>query len=162
MLLRPLEQWICDHCGEIIESPEQGFLEWIRDENDKRYDFKIVHHAPYSPRRPSGHCYHHDDISGRQDLPLKHFVGGEGSAHLLSFLDVGPYHEEDYPGPRVRDIREFVELMRRLTIPYYEEARLYWGRAMDDGFFGGASEVAMYHTENMKIIVERYGEPPEP
>lgn len=31
MELQPLKQWICDTCGEIIEAPHDGWLEWVTD-----------------------------------------------------------------------------------------------------------------------------------
>jgi len=34
MRLRPLKQFICDCCNEIIEQPEQGYLEWLADYKD--------------------------------------------------------------------------------------------------------------------------------
>ena len=46
--------------------------------------------------------------------------------------------------------------MRRLTIPYYEEARLYWSRAEADGFFDGANEVWLYMPHNLEALIERY------
>ena len=40
---------------------------------------------------------------------LEEFIGQNGMVMLLSFLDIGPYLEADYQGPRVKDMREFVE-----------------------------------------------------
>ena len=40
MRLRPLEQFICDECGELIEKLEDGWLEWIDD-------CKNPIHSPY-------------------------------------------------------------------------------------------------------------------
>ena len=43
MKLIPLKQWICDTCGEIINSPEQGYFQF--NVTDKKIDyFIIVHH----------------------------------------------------------------------------------------------------------------------
>lgn len=109
-MLKPLKQWICDTCGEIIESPEHGWLEWQQDENSKAFDFRIVHHVTYSPHRPDGNCYQSDELHNH----LTRFVGENGFASLLCFLDPGHHIRPDYAGPRVSDMRGFVELIRRL------------------------------------------------
>ena len=156
-MLEPLKQFVCDYCGEIIDSPREGWIEWITEYGDDgrryAYGFKIVHHAVYSPRRPKD-CYHYTDSEGRSDMHLGHVMN---MGYLLHFLDVGPYHEPEYLGPSVRDVREFVEIMRRLTTPYYEEARLYWEKALADGFFSGASPVWIYQPETLKSLIELYG-----
>ena len=134
MKLEPLEQWICDACGEVIETPGDGYLEWLSGDDHKAHSFRIVHHAPKSPRKPGGDCYAYTKASGRMDLDLDAHVGPSGLPHLLTFLDAGEYHQRDYQGPEVRNVREWVELFRRLQLPYYEEARLYWGRAREAGY----------------------------
>lgn len=159
MKLKSLEQFICDYCGGIIEKPEEGWLEWITEYDKERgtyiaHGYRIVHHAMFSPRK-SGNCYHYANHLGCSDMYLHQMMN---MSRLLSFLDAGPYHEPDYKGPRVRDLRGFVEIVRRLTIPYYEEARLYWGRALADGFFEGANPVWIYLPETLKSLIERYEE----
>ena len=69
--LKPLQQWLCDECGEVIEEPAHGYLEWLQDDSHKAYGFRIVHHAPRSPRRPSGgDCYRYTDHYGRSSSDL--------------------------------------------------------------------------------------------
>jgi hypothetical protein len=54
--LKPLEQFICDYCGYVINSIEDGWVEWlteITEDGFREHGFKIVHHAPSSPRRES-------------------------------------------------------------------------------------------------------------
>ena len=157
MKLNVLKQWICDNCGEIINSPADGYVEWLVDENLKIYSFKIVHHAPSSPNYPRSNCYFYDGNVKKCDMSLEDFVGTIGLTKLLTFLDYGPIHDEDFKfSPRVKSIREFVELTRRLIIPYYEEARLYWQIALEDGFFNGANEVYIYLPDTLKDIILKY------
>lgn len=161
-MLEPLNQFICDYCDQIIQQPEQGWIEWLMDRADrKKYGFKVVHHAAYSPLRTEGernkNCYHYARHPGRMDDHLDHFLNNR-IANLLSFLDVGPYLEPEYSSPSVKDLREFVEIMRRLAIPYYEEARLYWSLAAYDGYFEGASESWLYLESTLKDIISTYGE----
>jgi NAD-dependent dihydropyrimidine dehydrogenase PreA subunit len=153
-MLKSLEQWICDRCGQVIEEPNQGSVEWIDDsKTHKASGFKIVHQSSYAPH-DNGECYHYSDHPGR----LEEFIGQNGMVMLLSFLDIGPYLEADYQGPRVKDMREFVEFTRRLTVPYYEEARLYWNQAEQDGLFDGANEISLYLPRTLEQIVRDYGE----
>src|SRR6476660_5290389 len=157
-MLKSLEQWICDRCGQVIEEPNQGSVEWIDDsKTHKASGFKIVHQPSYAPH-DNGECYHYSDHPGRLEDRLEEFIGQNGMVMLLSFLDIGPYLEADYQGPRVKDMREFVEFTRRLTVPYYEEARLYWNQAEQDGLFDGANEISLYLPRTLEQIVRDYGE----
>lgn len=79
-------------------------------------------------------------------------------AELLQFIDVGQYHEPDFAGPHASDLREWSELVRRLTIPHYEQARLYWSRAQEDGYFDGANEILIYTQGFLKKLIEKYGD----
>jgi hypothetical protein len=157
MRLKPLQQWICDECGELIKEPRHGYLEWLSGADHKAHGFRIVHHAPRSPRKPEADCYRYARQAGRRDLDLDWFTGTAGIPGLLRFLDVGPYHEPTYRGPEVLDIREWTELFRRLHLPYYEEARLHWEDALRDGFFDEANEVWVYLPETLKKLIEKYG-----
>lgn len=166
-MLKPLQQWVCDSCGEIILAADQGYLEWLteRDEQAGLYrarGLRIVHHAPHSPRFVRGqigaNCYFYEGQAGESDIELSRFVGPAGMTYLIAkFLDVGPELEEEYRGPPVFDMRELVEIMRRLYIPYYEEARLYWDEARADGCFVDSNEVSLYHPDGLRALVERYG-----
>lgn len=157
MELVPLRQWMCDTCGEIIESADDGYLEWVRDDENRAYDFRIVHRLSKSPRREhsAGGCYQHGSPYRRQDASLDTFLGEDVLAHLLAFLDLGQIDPED-TGPHVQSTRELVELVRRLMLPHYEEARLHWSDAQRDGFFDGANEVSPYSQRLLRSIVENY------
>ena len=54
----------------------------------------------------------------RTDPHVTASLGPERLAYLLSMLDPGPDLE-----PEVRSVPEWVELVRRLHVPGYEEAR---------------------------------------
>ncbi len=157
MRLQPLKQWICDYCHETIHSPKEGYLEWIEDSNSKYYGFKIVHHYLHSPKQETRYrkgCYHYDIKS---DTSLESVVGPEGIVMLLSLIDFGPYHNQDYICPSIKNFREFVEIFRRLHIPYYEEARLYWEKALEDNYFESANEIWIYLPENLENLIKKYG-----
>lgn len=154
MKLIPLKQWICDECGELIEKPEDGYIQFHYDENNDCDDIIIVHHYPKSPlkdKRKDG-CYRY-----RFDLDLKSHLGEDGIAWMLSLLDWGPHIEREFKRLRTINIRKWVETFRRLHTPYYEEARLYWDLAEQDGYFDGANEVWPYIPDNLKTLIDRYG-----
>ena len=168
MILEPMKRWICDSCRQMIERPEHGWLEWVVDnDSGKNSGFRIVHHIAHSPRGPDGTCYRY----GRQyeeshpkvmtmDVPLHDVLGNDGEMslpYLLSMVDPGPYRNDPYTGPRVDDFRGWVEIVRRLTIPNYEEARANMGRAAQDGLFDGESEPGIYSPEMLRQVIERYG-----
>ena len=167
MKLEPLKQWICDECGEVIEKPEDGWIEWITDsKNDMKVSgFRIVHHSTKSPIRkkhgePRGpSCYGYDGDVGRSDLPLKDMVGQLGMARMLSMLDVGVILDPEAEGKmRVGDMRSWTETFRRLFMPYYEEARLCFDAAERDGYYSDANEISPFTANSLKTVIEEYGD----
>jgi len=152
-MLKPLQQWICDSCGEIINSPKQGYVEWM-ETRGKVHGFRIVHHALYSPYRYRNDCYYKDDESGG-DCSVRDLIGIRGLVNLTSWIDVGEWHDPQYSGPRVRDLREWTTLFRRLFIPYYEEAR-HCTDGLRDELGGAANAVGLYLPETLKRIIEEH------
>lgn len=147
-MLEPLQQFLCDTCRNVILCPSDGWAEWVTD-TDCAHSFHIVHHKSASPRRDG--CYQHHDRGWHLDEFMK-----DGMIRYLGFLDVGRYHEPEYGGPRVRDMREFVEFLRRLSVPYYEEARQYWSQGIADGAFEGLSETNVYEEGFLKELIRWY------
>ena len=145
MRLKPLEQWVCDECGQMIDEAEDGWLEWktYRSGGAKYGDFRIVHNTAGSPRYPYGDCYRRSYVFGSH---LKRYCGLDGLARLLAMFQL------------VEKPDEIVEIIRRLHIPHYEEARLYWERAKEDGFFAGTSADAVwpYLPDTLKALIELY------
>jgi hypothetical protein len=142
MKLRPLEQFICDECGGLIEKLEDGWLEWLSPPNKPVHGFRIVHSAEKSPRSKSGwHCYYPDG-PGASDNHLNNFAGPDGLALLLSFLEM----DLGYP-------KELADITRRIHVPHYEEARQYLEKALDDGFLSSRD----YSQADLKRVIEQYG-----
>jgi hypothetical protein len=147
--LRPLEQWSCDTCKQLIQEPKHGYVEWHSAHDAVGpHGFLIVHHAPRSPRQPHGKCYQYDDSFDQHTLELPYFLGTEGIVLLLSLIDVGRVHDPDRNQRPAGDLREFAEFFRRLQLPYYEEARHYFERAYRDGYLDGANEVLVYQPDS--------------
>jgi hypothetical protein len=152
MRLEPLKQWICDTCGQVIERPEDGYVQFNRDDDGVIDDFTIVHHLSASPLKNStkNGCYKYDFDNG-----LEYFLGYDGLVRLHSLLDAGKYHQPEYE-VSVSNIRKWSETYKRLHLPYYEEARMYFERTKADGYFEDANEIYCYKPENLKAMIERY------
>lgn len=147
--MKPLEQFICDTCHSLIEKPEDGWLEWLDDNTAGVHSFRIVHHKPT--------CHQHTADRNVKDNHLNYFAGSENLPNLYKFLDPGyRYNRDLQPVANGLQIAEFTELLRRLTIPHYEEARLYFDQAEQDGLFDGANEVSPYKQDILKQIIHNY------
>jgi len=163
-MLTPLNEFICDNCGQVIKNPTEGILEWISefDSTHKTYigrDFKILHHNSTSPLKKSNGrgCSVHFAERGLSDVGLEMLLNKDyGMGYLISLLDPGKIHCANYTIPLVKDIREYVELVRRLTIPHFEEARLYWTEALNDQYFSGDNEINVYTVSKLKSLIEKY------
>jgi hypothetical protein len=102
-------------------------------------------------------CHQHTDAPDRSDMRLHEFLGTEGLQYFLSMLDVGSLLDpsgDHMPTPP--EMRSFVDTVRRLHIPYYEEARRYFSEADADGYFSNQNEVSVFLPETCKAIIERY------
>jgi hypothetical protein len=83
------------------------------------------------------------------------FLGADGLQALLAFLDAGPLLAPDGPPQDgVADIRNYVDTVRRLHIPHYEEARRYFDRARQD--LSDENEVSIFLPRRCRAIIERY------
>lgn len=74
------------------------------------------------------------------------YLGPDGLVSLLSFFD---YKD-------LKDPKEFIEIIRRLHVEYYEEARQYWPVAEEDYFFADANEVWPYLRKTSLRIIRDY------
>lgn len=116
-------QWICDTCGSLIQSPEDGFVELILDDDSKIVGATVVHRlvkSPYKDSKPSKGCYFGTGV----DYELAHLVGPDGLSLLLNFLAPNEHGkrqvlQELHPN----HVSEWVTLIRRLHIPHYDESR---------------------------------------
>jgi hypothetical protein len=143
MKLKPLHQFICDECGQLIEKVEDGWLEWLKPPEKPVHGFRIVHVAGASPRfHQGGNCYYPESYRA-SDNHLNYFAGPDGLALLLSFT-------EWYLG----DPKELAEIIRRTHVPHYEEARQYLDKAYGDGFISSSRD---YSQEDLKKVIEEYG-----
>jgi hypothetical protein len=148
MKLLPLHQFKCDACGQIIARPEVGWVEWLAGptRGTKAHGFRIVH--------TSNRCQYPN--SGRvQGTYLTHLLGSDGLATLLILVAPGGRTGNREDG--VESLEEWADLVRRLQIPYYEEARQYWSDVEAGGYFEDPSAPARYSQAMLRDILLQYG-----
>lgn len=148
MKLLPLSQWKCDACGRIIERPEVGWVEWMAGptRGTKAHAFRIVHNSSRCQYPSTGRVH---------DIHLVHLLGPDGLVTLLALLVPGGQTGNREEG--VAGLDEWAELVRRLHVPHYEEARQYWADADADGYFTGLAERALYSQPTLLHILSKYG-----
>jgi|SRR5690349_17204815 len=111
-MIAPLTRWTCDTCGQEVSGTDGALT--FRCESDEpflAYQFRIVHAV---------RCQRGGDDTVTEDLHT--YLGDDGLTRLLAHLTAGPARACE-AGLAVRDIDEFVDLIRRLHTPYYEQAR---------------------------------------
>jgi hypothetical protein len=121
--------WICDTCGELIENPEDGVLQYLARTGEagmQGRDPIIVHHATKSPRVGRSGCYHNQDLEFRKDksvlsdMTLDRLTGLDGLVRLLTLSECN-----QLPSP------ELNRIIMRLHVPGYEQARRYFDAALN-------------------------------
>jgi hypothetical protein len=140
----PLKTWYCDTCGEKIAHPSKGYVIWKNSPERKAHGFKIIH---------QGKC---DQDDHHASSALTDFLGPDGLAKLLSHLSVGPFKG----GGRsdVKDLDEYVDFIRRVQSPYYEEARKYFDNHDVAEAYADANEVLPYLQNQLKSIAAENSE----
>jgi hypothetical protein len=115
--------WVCDICGDEIPEPGVGLITWLKSDDRPMYDFKIVH-KNIEPWR----CWDRAEAFGhRASYELYDGLGLDGLTTLLSWLTYGPVDGGGHPDVAPQDLDGYVDLVRRLQLPYYEQARLRFG-----------------------------------
>jgi hypothetical protein len=147
-----LRTWTCDTCGELVTSARNdGLVVWCSNDALQYFGFKIVHKTMKSDPEPK-RC----DPGGAEgytiSLDLERFLGASGLAMMLSWLSAGPLKGDG--GIQVADMDEYVDLVRRVQTPYYEEARPRFGDEKTRHWLGDANEYYPYLPEMLQRIAE--------
>lgn len=141
---KPLTRWYCDQCGEPVTA-EDGYVIW--DSQGTAHDFRIIHQS---------RC---DDERLHSSTALKRLLGPDGLTHLLAWISYGPLKpgpESPRTTPNVADLDEYVDLIRRLQVPYYEEARRRFQHPDLQDNTSDWNEVSPYLTEELQGFIRRY------
>lgn len=136
----PLKQWVCDKCEGIIKAPDEGLLEWVTDHKGKNLGYRIVHQLC---------CYKRRELRKRDTtdhVQLEELTGSKGLITLIEMLE-----KEEY-----LDRAEFKDMIRRIHVEYYEEARLYWSRALQDGVIRDVHKLTNFYPDVSLSIIHQY------
>lgn len=144
--------WTCDNCGEPVRRVEDGYVEWMmvgRKHPRTGRGLRLVHHQPASPHAPEGSCYHNEEREHRQDavfyqsMHLSAFLGTDGLMVLLSMLAEGELPKS-----------EVLELIKRLHIPGYEQARFHFDEAIAEGVFEPNTPKGYYWQHDIQAVLD--------
>jgi hypothetical protein len=144
--LKPLEAWICDKCGKVTDV-KNGYLKWLSPDGRGRHSFEVIHNIG---------CHENGPTLDEAGNHLEYFIGVDGLQCLLSMLDVGVVLDPLSNSSRPPDLRSFTDTVRRLHIPYYEEARTFFATARSDGWFSDQNEGSIFLPSTCLAIIERY------
>lgn len=146
----PLTKWYCDECGGLIEGAANGYVIWqVMDYNP--CNVKIVHHIRCN--RSSSYC---------GSCALDEYVGHDGLSHILEWLSAGPIAKIGYGDYcSVTDYDEYVDFVRRVQIPYYEQARRYFLKADVVEYHARSNKVATYQPDELKKMILKFGSSPD-
>jgi hypothetical protein len=145
MRLKPLKQWLCDSCGGMINKPGDGWFEWYtNNKSNIEEGFKIVHHQKA--------CMYDDRSLRKQgksvaDLNLTDVIGIGSLAASLFRIELA---EKGKLGKI--NLAEYIEILRRLHIPYWEEARLYW----DEALKAGGHDACDFSESTLVAVIDEY------
>lgn len=139
-------EWICDTCAEPVKDPTMSLVVWRHDDDRGDRDFKLVHKGACDPD-PEGREY-------MASLDLKVFLGDDGLAMLLSWLADGPLHGAGRRGSRIAPeaLYGFVDLVRRVQTPGYEQARARFRDQDVQHVLAGANEYLPYLPSTLERI----------
>ncbi len=140
MAIKPLTQWRCDVCRKAIETAGDGYVTWHTDDDLREHGFKIIHQGP---------C---DDNEAGASAALTDFLGTDGLNYLMAMLSYGPLKKGNAAGPK--DMNEFVDLVRRVQSPYYEEARVRFSDPDVRAHRSDWNEVVPYMEGELKALSE--------
>ncbi len=134
--------WYCDSCGEQIQEAADGIVIWRREEG-LVMGHRIVHR---------GRC-DNSDLPAHENL--SDFLGPDGLVKLTSYFTRGPIltwrgEEEEN---EVHDASAFAELIRRLHVPHYEEARRQFANPELYDRYADGGEVAPYMQEALRDLI---------
>ncbi|SRR5712691_9830357 len=146
---QPLTEWSCDTCGGPVTDPDGALVVWRETRERTFRDFRIVHKSP-SPAPGSG-CAPSARSGYACSLELGQFLGADGLTMLLSWLSTGPLISGD-PQIAPGDLGAFVDLVRRVQVPYYEEGRRRFGGSDVREYVAGSNRMSPYATGTLQVI----------
>jgi hypothetical protein len=134
-------------CGQKV-GIDDGYVVWDSDPTERVHPFQIIHR---------GRCDRDDRPSS---MSIDYFLGPNGLVVLTSMLSYGVVHtsggRDSTPIPP--EPNQFVDFMRRVQVPGYEEAREFLQSEEARDRFSDASEVFPYLQSTLRNIEEELNE----
>lgn len=139
-----VQNWICDKCNEPINLAEHGWVEWmISKETDERSDFQIVHY-PWCLRNEKKFREQGFAVPG---FPLQHYLGKDGLIRMLKLL----------ASTNEKNQSQLIEIIQRLHIPGYEEARIFFEEAHLKNSLAPSKKGVYYpEIEQINQVIKEY------
>lgn len=141
----PLTIWYCDGCGKAIREMEQGVVGWRTNADLKYYRFLVLHKIDCLTASGSDRW-----------RELQAFPGIDGLSYVLGWLSQGPINQnlgrEMYCS--LVDLDEYADLMRRLYIPHYEEARRHFNDSRVREYHQNSDEFTPYTVEQFMRLFD--------
>ncbi|TGE38612.1 hypothetical protein E4K67_11895 [Desulfosporosinus fructosivorans] len=137
--------WICDNCRKKIKDINEGWVEWLELKNENGLynsyqGIRIVH---------SARCNYNQDLVYKKfsaivgDMDLQSFSGADGLMDLLLFVSEGYFDNKE----------ELLEIIKRIHIPGYEEARSSFEEAIEEGVFEPNTKPGYYTQSNISSVL---------
>lgn len=155
---KPFTEFKCDVCGKTIRA-EDAMLQWLQRKKDDSNPFPMILEDIHicCNRKPCDELYElrarYEDLYEQWDH-LESFIGPDNLDELLTF----PV-ERTIPQEKKID---FLEIMRRLTIPHYEEARQFFPNVEHDYYIENLRDYedghASWRQQTLKNIIEKYAD----
>jgi len=152
-------------CGQIILSKDEGLLEFFTElDPDLHRGFKIVHQLPYSPHPANPHeqgCYHYGQLDspnmfGPSTVDLTDLGSPDDPDSYFRWIDDGRFEHREAGHAGIADIEEWNEIVKRITIPHYEEARGFFSDAIKDGMADPRNLGGLFPQLRLIQIIEKY------
>ena len=148
MTQRTPDKWYCDSCGGGITDPNMSLMTWRENDDRRGYDYRLVH-----KNSGDGTCDPGSKRGYGSSLEVSNVLGPDGLSELLSHLSLGPLITSTGESLcRVADMDGYVDIIRRLETPYYEEARRHYGCEAVQQYYVGANETLPYTPKSSQHI----------
>lgn len=134
----------CDVCGNVIEKPEQGWVEWIdRMVNGERRakGLRLVHSHGFGLKKTEGCRYLQSSLGADES------IGDDGLVEFLAEVGIDRFVDklisQHFP---IGDVRE---MMKRLFVPGFDE--MLWNTKAHSGRAGWIDSVPLTPVQRRKI-----------
>jgi hypothetical protein len=145
--------WTCDTCKMPIQKRLHGVVEWVQRETGKKrfvsHGLHLVHRKVDSPRKTKRGCEYDEDKWLQKDdslvinEPLKKFLRADGLMALLELTARGEFESHD----------GIIEMIKRLHIPGYEQARNGFRAAIGAGVFENDTTPSFYDQKQINATL---------